>query len=85
LLIRKTTMFISEKKNSILKSKKVAKGGILVFSVAFVFSLFASKIATDGTMIDILGNISVFCALLFSLSAVCLLLLKLEAWERDYI
>ena len=78
-------MSISEKKNFILKSKEVAKHGMLVFAVAFILSFLASALATDGAMIDILGNISVFCALLFSLSAVCLLLFQLEAWERDYI
>jgi hypothetical protein len=78
-------MSISEKKNFILKSKKVAKGGMLVFSFAFAFSFFAGALATDGSMINLLGDISVFSALLFALSAVCLFLLQLEDWERDYI
>ena len=78
-------MSISEKKNFILKSKKVAKHGMLVFSVAFVFSFFAGALATDGAVINFLGNISVFSALFFALSAVCLFLLQLEAWEKDYV
>jgi len=78
-------MYISEKKNFILKSKRVAKHAMLVFSVAFVFSFFAGALATDGSMINLLGDISVFSALLFALSAVCLFLLQLEDWEKDYI
>jgi len=78
-------MYISEKKSFILKSKKIAKGGMLVSSVAFAFSFFAGSLATDGATINLLGDVSVFSALFFALSAVCLFLLQLEAWEKDYI
>jgi hypothetical protein len=78
-------MSISEKNNFALKRKKIAKGGMFVFSAAFVLSFLAGALATDKVVIDILGNISVFSALFFVLSTVCLFLFQLEAWERDWV
>ncbi len=76
-------MFISEKKNVILKSKKVAKHGALLSFSVFVLSLLAGFFVTSGSVVNILGDVSVFSTLFFILSSVCFFLIQIEVWEKD--
>lgn len=79
-------MNISEKKkNFILKSKKIAKRGALYSIAVFAFAYVLGIFLTNGSVLNILGNISVFSVLVFALSAVCLFLLQIEAWEKDLV
>jgi hypothetical protein len=73
------------KKNFILKSKAAAKHTALLSLGVFVFSFLAGFFVTSGPAINTLGNISVFSILFFALSVVCLFLLQIEAWERDWV
>jgi hypothetical protein len=76
---------LKKKKNFVLKSRKVAKHGAILSLIVFVLPLLAGVFVTSGSTVILLGDISVFGALSFVLSTVCLFLLQIEAWERDYI
>jgi hypothetical protein len=79
-------MHISEKREKLIaKSKKIARHGVYFSLVALVLSFAAGVFIFNGTVVNILGNISVLSGLFFALSVVCLLLLQIEAWEKDYL
>jgi|GEM_PF-1432000 len=78
-------MSISDKKKFISKGKNIARNGLAASVSVFVLSFLAGLVVTNGTAMSLLGDLSVFSVLFFTLSVVSLALLQMESSEMDYV